>query len=119
MARWGSISRPIPPASVHHRLHRIGGFSTTVNAPQPLWGRGIDIFVTKLQRGRAGLSGLQWSTYAGGKGSNSGLALVVGPTEPCTWPAMREASFRRARTRPRARSMAVLAMVSILVVSQP
>ena len=54
-------------------------FPTTVNAPQPLWGRGIDIFVTKLQRGRAGLSGLQWSTYAGGKGSNSGLALVVGP----------------------------------------
>jgi Beta-propeller repeat len=54
-------------------------FPTTANAPQPLWGRGIDIFVTKLQRGGAGLSGLQWSTYVGGKGSNSGLALVVGP----------------------------------------
>ncbi len=54
-------------------------FPTTANAPQPLWGRGIDIFVTKLQRGVAGLPGLPWSTYAGGKGSNSGLALVVGP----------------------------------------
>jgi hypothetical protein len=54
-------------------------FPTTVNAPQPLWGRGIDIFVTKLQRGSAGLSGLQWSTYYGGKGVNEGLALVVGP----------------------------------------
>jgi hypothetical protein len=54
-------------------------FPTTANAPQPLWGRGIDIFVTKLQRGRAGLSGLPWSTYAGGKGSNSGSGLVVGP----------------------------------------
>jgi hypothetical protein len=53
-------------------------FPTTVNAPQPLWGRGIDIFVTKLQRGSAGLSGLQWSTYYGGKGVNEGLALVVG-----------------------------------------
>jgi hypothetical protein len=53
-------------------------FPTTANAPQPLWGRGIDIFVTKLQRGVAGLPGLRWSTYAGGKGSNSGLALVVG-----------------------------------------
>ena len=53
-------------------------FPTTVNAPQPAWGRGIDIFVTKLQRGVAGLSGLQWSTYYGGKGANNGLALVVG-----------------------------------------
>ena len=53
-------------------------FPTTANAPQPAWGQGIDVFVTKLQRGVAGLSGLQWSTYFGGAGANSGLALVVG-----------------------------------------
>jgi hypothetical protein len=53
-------------------------FPTTVDAPQPGWGRGIDVFVTKLQRGVAGLAGLQWSTYFGGAGAHSGLALVVG-----------------------------------------
>jgi len=53
-------------------------FPTTVNAPQPVWGPSIDIFVTKLQRGVAGLAGLQWSTYFGSGVANSGLALVVG-----------------------------------------
>jgi hypothetical protein len=54
-------------------------FPATANAPQSGWGGGIDVFVTKLQRGVAGLSGLIWSTYFGGTGSNSGLTLVVGP----------------------------------------
>jgi len=53
-------------------------FPTTVGAPQTGWGGGIDVFVTKLQRGVAGPAGLQWSTYLGGTGSNRGLALVVG-----------------------------------------
>ena len=53
-------------------------FPTTVNAPQPVWGKGIDIFVTKLKRGVGGLAGLQWSTYYGSGRANSGLALVVG-----------------------------------------
>jgi hypothetical protein len=53
-------------------------FPTTVNAPQPVWGPAIDIFVTKLQRGVAGLAGLQWSTYYGSGVANCGLALVVG-----------------------------------------
>jgi hypothetical protein len=54
-------------------------FPATSNAPQTGWGGGIDVFVTKLQRGVAGLAGLQWSTYVGGTGANEGLALVVGP----------------------------------------
>ncbi len=54
-------------------------FPTTPNAPQPVWGQGIDIFVTKLQRGVAGISGLVWSTYFGGATHNAGLTLVVGP----------------------------------------
>jgi hypothetical protein len=53
-------------------------FPATVDAPQPAWGPGIDIFVTKLQRGVAGIAGLKWSTFYSG-GANSGLALVVGP----------------------------------------
>ena len=53
-------------------------FPTTVDAPQPAWGKGIDIFVTKLQRGVAGPAGLKWSTYIGSGVANSGLALVVG-----------------------------------------
>jgi hypothetical protein len=54
-------------------------FPTTANAPQPVWGPSIDIFVAKLQRGVAGLAGLQWSTYFSSGVANSGLALVVGP----------------------------------------
>jgi hypothetical protein len=54
-------------------------FPTTANAPQSGWGGGIDVFVTKLQRGVAGPSGLIWSTYFGGTGPNVGLALLVGP----------------------------------------
>ena len=53
-------------------------FPTTVDAPQPAWGKGIDIFVTKLQRGVAGVAGLKWSTYYSSGTANSGLALVVG-----------------------------------------
>jgi hypothetical protein len=53
-------------------------FPATADAPQPGWGGGIDVFVTKLQWGATGPSRLIWSTYFGGTGSNSGLALVVG-----------------------------------------
>ena len=53
-------------------------FPATADAPQPAWGKGIDIFVTKLQRGVAGVAGLQWSTYYSSGTANSGLALVVG-----------------------------------------
>ena len=54
-------------------------FPATVNAPQTGWGRGIDVFVTKLQRGVAGLSGLQWSTYVGGTGCQLGFGSGGGP----------------------------------------
>jgi hypothetical protein len=53
-------------------------FPTTVGAPQPGWGGGIDVFVAKLQRGVPGSPGLIWSTYFGGTGNNSGLALTLG-----------------------------------------
>jgi hypothetical protein len=52
-------------------------FPITQNAPQPAWGQGIDIFVTKLQPNVAGLSALQYSTYIGGATVNTGLAIAV------------------------------------------
>ena len=42
-------------------------FPITQNAPQPAWGQGIDIFVTKFQPHVRGLGALQYlSTYIGG-----------------------------------------------------
>jgi len=52
-------------------------FPITQNAPQPAWGQGIDIFLTKLQPHVAGRAALQYSTYFGGATVNTGLALAV------------------------------------------
>jgi len=52
-------------------------FPTTQNAPQPTWGQGIDIFVTKLQPHVAGLGALQYSTFIGGATINTGVAIAV------------------------------------------
>jgi hypothetical protein len=54
-------------------------FAITQNAPQPAWGQGIDIFLTKLQPHVSGRAALQYSTYFGGATVNTGLALAVGP----------------------------------------
>jgi len=56
-----------------------GDFPTTFDAPQPAWGGGVDIFVTKLRPGVSGLAGLQYSTYVGGTNVNVGYGLAVGP----------------------------------------
>jgi hypothetical protein len=52
-------------------------FPITQNAPQPAWGQGIDIFLTKLQPHVAGPAALQYSSYFGGATVNTGLALAV------------------------------------------
>jgi hypothetical protein len=52
-------------------------FPTTQNAPQPVWGQGIDIFLTKFQPHVTGLGALQYSTYIGGATVNSGQAIAV------------------------------------------
>jgi len=54
-------------------------FPTTANAPQPKWGQGIDVFVTKLKPGVAGQAGLRYSTYLGAENVNVGYALAVSP----------------------------------------
>jgi hypothetical protein len=52
-------------------------FPITQNAPQPAWGQGIDIFLTKFQPHVRGLGALQYSTYIGGATVNSGMAIAV------------------------------------------
>jgi Beta-propeller repeat len=52
-------------------------FPITQNAPQPVWGQGIDIFLTKLQPHVSGRAALQYSTYFGGATVNTGLAIAV------------------------------------------
>ena len=52
-------------------------FPITQNAPQPSWGQGIDIFLTKFQPHVAGASALQYSSYFGGATINTGLGIAV------------------------------------------
>jgi hypothetical protein len=52
-------------------------FPITQNAPQPAWGQGIDIFLTKFQPHVRGLGALQYSTYIGGATVSSGMAIAV------------------------------------------
>lgn len=54
-------------------------FPITSNAPQPHWGQGIDIFITKITPHVAGPGALQYSTYLAGATVNTGLSLAVGP----------------------------------------
>jgi hypothetical protein len=53
-------------------------FPTTPDAIQPLWGGGIDLFVTKLKPGIPGRAGLQSSTYIGPTGVYSPTAMALG-----------------------------------------
>ena len=54
-------------------------FPSTQNAPQPLWGQGINGFVTKLQPGVGGTAGLQYSTYIGATAITVSTCLSVAP----------------------------------------
>jgi len=49
------------------------------DAPQGNWGGGTDLFITKLQPGTAGHSGLLFSTYFGTAGVYVGTGIAVGP----------------------------------------
>ncbi len=49
------------------------------SAPQANWGGGTDLFITKLQPGAAGQTGLLFSTYFGGTGVYVGNGIAVGP----------------------------------------
>jgi len=51
----------------------------TVNAIQPGWAGGIDIFLTKFRPGVAGLGALQYSTYIGLSSIYVPTGLAVGP----------------------------------------
>jgi hypothetical protein len=50
----------------------------TVNAPQPGWGDGIDLFLTEIKPGTPGRAGIVFSTYIGGGGTYVGSSLALG-----------------------------------------
>jgi hypothetical protein len=51
----------------------------TVNAPQPGWGGGIDVFLAAIKPGTPGRAGLLYCTYLGATGTYVGSVMVVGP----------------------------------------
>ena len=51
----------------------------TVNAPQPGWGGGTDIFVAQIKPGTAGRAGILFSTFFGQGGQYVGKSLALGP----------------------------------------
>ena len=51
----------------------------TVNAPQPGWGGGIDVFLAAIKPGAAGRAGLLYCTYLGATGTYVGSVMVVSP----------------------------------------
>jgi len=53
-------------------------FPTTPDAIQPVWGGGIDLFVTKLRPGVSGPGGLPSSTYVGAHGVYAPTGLALG-----------------------------------------
>ncbi len=50
----------------------------TVNAPQPGWAQGVDLFVAAIRPGVAGQAGIVFSTYLGGAGTYVGSTLELG-----------------------------------------
>jgi hypothetical protein len=53
-------------------------FPVTANAPQPNWGGGTNLFVTRINPAIGGLAGLDYSTYIGLDNTMVGCCLVVG-----------------------------------------
>ncbi len=56
-----------------------GNFPVTSDAPQSLWGGGIDVFLSKLKPGVAGYSAFQFSTYLGETTINVANGLAIAP----------------------------------------
>ena len=54
-------------------------FPMAEGSPQPNWGGGTDIFVTKFKPGVAGRAALLFSTYVGASGTYVPTGLAVGP----------------------------------------
>ncbi len=50
----------------------------TVNAPQPGWGGGVDIFIAQIKPGTAGRGGVLFSTYFGQSGQYVGKSVAMG-----------------------------------------
>lgn len=50
----------------------------TVNAPQPGWGGGVDLFIARIKPGAAGRAGVLFSTYFGQAGQYVGKSVALG-----------------------------------------
>ena len=50
----------------------------TVNAPQPGWAQGTDLFVAAIRPGVSGLAGIVFCTYLGGAGTYVANSMVIG-----------------------------------------
>ena len=55
-----------------------GDFPVTANAPQPNWGGGVDMFISRINPAIAGLAGLDYSTYIGLDSTIVGYCLSLG-----------------------------------------
>jgi hypothetical protein len=51
----------------------------TVDAPQPGWGGGTNVFIAKIKPGTPGRAGVAFSTFFGQDGQYVGRAMAVGP----------------------------------------
>ena len=54
-------------------------FPITYDAPQPQFGDGAEVFVTKIMPGSPGIGGLQFSTYLGTAGVHVAKGIAVAP----------------------------------------
>jgi hypothetical protein len=57
--------------------YTLSGDFPILNAPQPEWGAGIDVFLTKFRPGVSGREAISYSTYFGAAGVNLATALAV------------------------------------------
>jgi hypothetical protein len=52
-------------------------FPVTAGAPQTAWGKGVDVFVSKIKPGVAGQAAIEFGTYFGGQNIYTGNCIVV------------------------------------------
>ena len=63
--------------SIYVTGYTLSGDFPVVNAIQPQWGDGIDIFIVKLKPGIAGPGALEYSTYIGGSAIYQPTGIVI------------------------------------------
>ena len=70
---------PVDDGTIYVTGYTLSSDLFTVNAPQPGWGGGTDIFITQFKPGTPGRAGILFSTYFGKTGQYVGKGLALGP----------------------------------------